>query len=167
VPSGNKYGDFPIHLAAAYGHLDIVEWLIDSGSAVDIRNNMGSTPLINSSWGGHCNLARMLLNRAADVNAKAEKADNRSVVHSATFSGNAELVELLLERAASVNARTSTDKRTPLHWAAQEGHMKTVRLLVKYGADVTAKDIHGLTATDVAYSKGRVEIMTFLLTLNP
>jgi ankyrin repeat protein len=160
-PSGNKYGDFPIHLAAAYGHLDIVEWLIDSGSAVDICNNLGSTPLINASWRGHCNMARMLLNRAADVNAKVEKADNRSVLHSASFSGNALLVELLLERGATVNARTSTDKRTPLHWTAQEGHLETLRLLIKHGADATAQDIHGLAATDVAYSKGLVGIMSF------
>ncbi|XP_023717827.1 putative ankyrin repeat protein RF_0381 [Cryptotermes secundus] len=163
---GNKYGDFPIHFAAAYGHLDVVDWLIDRGSAVDIRNNMGSTPLINASWGGHCNVARMLLDRGADVNATVEKADNRSVIHSASFSGNAQLVELLLERGATVNARTSTNNRTPLHWAAQEGHLETVRLLIKHGAEAKAQDIHGLTAESVAFSKGRAEVVSFFSSLN-
>jgi ankyrin repeat protein len=165
-PSGNKYGDFPIHLAAAFGHVNVVEWLLDRGYPVDVRNNMGSTPLINAAWGGHYDLAIMLIGKDADVNAKVGNADNRSVLHSASSSGNVDLVELLLQKGAVVNARTSTDKRTPLHWAIRKGHLETARLLVKYGADTTAQDAHGFTVKDIAYSKGFVEILSFLSSLD-
>lgn len=166
APSGDKFGDTPLHLAASYGHVEVAEWLLDSGWPVDTLNKLGSTPLISASWGGHCKVAEMLLNRNANVNARVMNADNRTVLHAASFSGNAELVDVLLQKGASVNTCTSTDRRTALHWAVQKGCVETVRLLVQYGADAMVRDAQGYSAVDIARSKGYVEIMAFLKTLD-
>ncbi|KAK0052984.1 serine/threonine-protein phosphatase 6 regulatory ankyrin repeat subunit B [Biomphalaria pfeifferi] len=50
---------------------DVVEWLIDSGSAVNETNNEGLTPLMLAAENKHYDAMHILLKAKADVNSVA------------------------------------------------------------------------------------------------
>ena len=53
--------------------------------------------------------------------------------------------------------------RTPLHWAAIRGQVAIARMLLQAGALREARDASGLSALDVARSKGRAPELVRLL----
>ena len=57
----------------------------------------------------------------ADVNARAPKADNSTVLMLASYKGNIEIIHALLDKGAAVNARNDFGF-TALMLASQEGH---------------------------------------------
>lgn len=92
------------------------------------------TPLMKAAEEGHVDIALMLLERGADVNAKNKKGRDA----------------LSLAAAPSMN-RDTTD-----------GHVAMLRLLVEWGADPRRKDERGRSAKDMARQEGRgviVEVM--------
>ena len=150
--STNQFGDLPIHLAAAYGHQNIVRWMLDNAVPVDIRNRLGATSLHSAAYNKRLETARLLLERGAAVNAKVTNGDNRTPLHEAAAVGSEDLVQLLLDHGADINAITSDENQTPLHWAEKERQMKTAELLILRGADTTARDMNGKTPLDLAPS---------------
>src|SRR5207244_1694663 len=68
----------------------------------------------------HPELARALVERGADVNARAKNPAGVMPVHSAAVVRDLETMRLLLERGADVNARQQLGY-TPLHGAAGNG----------------------------------------------
>jgi hypothetical protein len=78
-------GNTPLHSAACYGDVEIVQQLLDLGADVNIRNNYGNTPLEYAFPGlqrlhevpnflqSLANIARLLIDRGADVNDKIMK----------------------------------------------------------------------------------------------
>jgi ankyrin repeat protein len=148
--SRNQYGDLPIHLAVAYGHRNIVQWMLDNGVPVNIRNGMGATPLHSAAHNNRLEIARFLLDRGAEVNAKVINSDNRTPLHEAAAEGSVDLVQLLLDRGADINTVTSDENQTPLHWAEKVGQLRTAELLIQRGADITALDKNGRTPLELA-----------------
>jgi ankyrin repeat protein len=150
--SRNQFGDLPIHLAVAYGHENIVHWMLDNGVPVDIRNRLGATPLHSAAHNSRLAIARFLLDKGAAVNAKVTNSDNRTPLHEAAATGSVDLVELLLDHGADINAVTSDENQTPLHWAEKVGQMGTAELLIQRGADITARDKNGKTPLELSPS---------------
>lgn len=117
----------------------------------------GLTPLHLASERDHLAIAIMLLDRGADVHARAN--GGRMPLHLAARFATADTVEMLLERArANPNAETS-DGRTPLHYAASaaedgdEGRREVIRVLRDWGANPTVEDRKGETPRDVTQKR--------------
>ena len=66
----NKYGNNPLHYAAAGGNLGsdevIIKCLIDSGANPNCTNGLGETPLHLAATFGKVNAVKILLQRGAD-----------------------------------------------------------------------------------------------------
>jgi ankyrin repeat protein len=162
VPSTNNRRDYPIHVAATYESENVLQWMLDIGVPVNVTNAVGHTPLLNVVRVGNVTMAKVLLDRGADVNIKVTGEDRRTCLHAACLSGSVKMSRLLLEKGADPNASTYTDLRTPLHWAALEGHLKVTKILVKFGANVSARDKFGLRPIKLALVKGHGKIVDFL-----
>ena len=73
VSSEDNDGSTPLHFAAASGHAEVVSVLLRARSPYSSRNSASTTPLhwaANGGHAGHLEVAQLLLDGWADVNAK-------------------------------------------------------------------------------------------------
>ncbi|KAL0100199.1 hypothetical protein PUN28_019552 [Cardiocondyla obscurior] len=94
------------------------------------------TCLLTSSWLGHVEIARVLLDKGAPVSASDR--DGRTPLHLAACAASVKLVEELLKHGADPHKWDFGKKYTPLHCAAAAGCVATVKCLIKSGANVDA-----------------------------
>ena len=80
------------------------------------------TPLMFAARDGNVELARILADAGADVNAVA--GDGKTALALAIFNGNYEVASLLVDRKADVN-KADAQRFTPLFWAVDRRNMET------------------------------------------
>ena len=97
----------------------------------------------------HPELARLLIERGADVNAAAKNPQRVAPVHSAATVRDYETMKLLLQRHADPNARQESGF-TPLHSAASHGDIEMAKLLLEFSADSKALTDDGKDAAAIA-----------------
>ena len=106
-----------------------------------------ATPLLLSVSAGAGDVAELLLDRGANVEAANEIGS--APLHEAAAAGDFEIVELLLDRGANVEAADDLGE-TPLHAAVLSSSVEVVELLLDRGANVEATTDSGQTPFDVA-----------------
>ena len=132
-----------LHLAAAYGHLHIVHYLITKVEP-DLKGNHDKTPLHYAAEWGQKDIGGFLLEQN-NVIVDAVDENGETALHIAAGYGYDQFAQLLLTKGADVNARSTTSS-TPLLGAATFGHRNLVRLLLRAKADIKAADNDGFTA---------------------
>jgi ankyrin repeat protein len=140
----------PLHLASYCGGVKVAQLLLDHGVNINVRDEMGRTPLHESlinlcdgpDYDYYIDAVRFLLDHGADVGALD---NNRSTpLHVVSEYGNVKASRLLLERGADVDA-LDNDHSTPLHMASQHGNVKAARLLLERGANAHAQNKNNQT----------------------
>ncbi|KAL8615603.1 hypothetical protein ACOMHN_026593 [Nucella lapillus] len=63
-------GRLPIHVAADYGHKDIIKLLLDKGAKINEGDRYGITPLLAAIYEGHTACVALLLKEGAKKNLK-------------------------------------------------------------------------------------------------
>ncbi len=161
VNARNDRGD-SVLLAAAYGgRTAIFSLLIDKGAAVSLfeaaaiglkdrvleplrrdpqlanaYSHDGWTPLHLAAFFGHIEVAELLLDHGADVNARSQSerfARANTPLHAAAANRQLAVAELLVARGADVNARDGSGF-TPLALAANSRSDLMMLLLLEKGA---------------------------------
>ncbi|HEY3163880.1 MAG TPA: ankyrin repeat domain-containing protein [Candidatus Limnocylindrales bacterium] len=102
-------------------------------------------------------VARILLDAGADVNARSANDFSVLPLHSAVAGAHDDVAAVLIEAGADVNAR-QRHGWTPLHGAAQNGAAVSVERLLAAGADPRATNDDGVTAADLAAAAGHEEL---------
>ncbi len=185
-PTHCSNGVFSLCEAARAGDEKLVSKTLKEGYPVNMRNEMGMTPLHLAVQGGHAKVVRLLLKEGADVLAK-----NREGQTPAQLTKNAALSKLLLAAHAkrerelqlfeSVKQGDATKLRaalagnvgpniysedgadTLLHTAAEARNNKALELLLKAGAKTELQRKDGKTALHVAAGAGNVQAVQLLL----
>ena len=150
-PKESWGGTTPLMWAVAEGHVEAARVLIAAGADVNARSNYvaaangrgfeGRTPMQGQSVAppaefasgslsamliaareGHVELARMLADAGADLNAAA--GDGKTPLALAIFNGQYEVASLLVDRKADVN-KADAQRFTPLFWAVDRRNMET------------------------------------------
>lgn len=67
VAETNAQGDTALHLAATHGMLHWLQWLLESGADVTLRNQAGLTPFLAAAQAGHCSVMQALHQHNARV----------------------------------------------------------------------------------------------------
>jgi hypothetical protein len=69
----NRSGWTPLHYACTNGHLNIAEFLLDKGAAVDAPSPNGTTPIMMAIRAGNIQLVKLLLDRGADIRIRNQQ----------------------------------------------------------------------------------------------
>ena len=147
VKARSVLGNSALILAARQqGNMSTVKLLLDQGAEVNATNANGATALMAAVSAEDAEMAKFLIERGADVNAKPNMDGNgflwgggRTPLMWAAFRGNEGLVRLLLAHGAKVNDFTlSGSALTMAGWA---GHAGVAKILLDAGAQVDQRDI--------------------------
>jgi ankyrin repeat protein len=116
---------------------------------VNVQNLAGETPLMLAAITNHLELAKLLIERGADVNKPGW-----TPLHYASTRGHRELMRLLLDNEAYIDSEAE-DGTTPLMMAAYGAPALAVKLLLEEGADPTLVNSSNFSALDLALRSDR------------
>ncbi|KAG8193909.1 hypothetical protein JTE90_011464 [Oedothorax gibbosus] len=171
----------PLHFAAGYNRVSVVEYLLQHGADVHAKDKGGLVPLHNACSYGHYEVAELLVKFGANVNV----ADlwKFTPLHEAAAKGKYEIVKLLLKHGADPSKK-NRDSHTPLDLvkegdqdvgdllrgdsalldAAKKGNLSRVLKLVT-PENINCRDSQGRNSTPLHLAAGynNLEVAEFLL----
>ena len=106
----------------------------------------GSTPLHVAAGFNRIEIAKYLLNKQVEINARDNSG--MTALHNAASYGHDNMVKFLLKNGANVNA-TDHWKFSPLHEAAYKHRYRICRILLDHDADSTLVTCNGMSAVDL------------------
>lgn len=128
-----------LHFAARFGTEKLLQKLIDSLGQQDLHidalDSYQKTALHIAARQGHSGICKILLSKAADI--EATTGDGETPLLGAAMNGDLGAVKLLLEHKADVKMRNKPGG-TALHWASLNGNPDVVAQLLDCGADIAA-----------------------------
>jgi ankyrin repeat protein len=168
---GNSTG-FPLALAAAHGHIKIVEFLISKGANVfqtegllyrtqglDQKSKMpGPTPLYAASANGHYGIVERLL----AAGAGADVISTKDVVQPVEGAGSARQRLYAPEQEPLAALGVIHPYQRPLCGAALNGHLRVVQLLLGAKATVNPADLSENSPLLLALIGGHAEVADLL-----
>lgn len=126
-----KVGDMtPIYIASMIGDKDLADALITMGADTNKAGDACDaceSPLHAAIAEGHLDVAKLLINKGANVNAR--NMSQKTPLHFlASSMDDRELAELMIAKGADINARDK-DGSTPLAYAIGNGHGAVAEVL--------------------------------------
>ncbi|XP_041117078.1 poly [ADP-ribose] polymerase tankyrase-2-like isoform X3 [Polyodon spathula] len=165
----------PLHFAAGYNRVAVVEYLLQHGADVHAKDKGGLVPLHNACSYGHYEVAELLVTHGAVVNV----ADlwRFTPLHEAAAKGKYEICKLLLQHGADP-IKKNRDGNTPLDLVkdgdtdiqdllrAGYNNLEVAEYLLQHGAEVNSQDKGGLIPLHNAASYGHVDVAALLIKYN-
>jgi ankyrin repeat protein len=122
---------------------------------------LGWQPLMLASFGGNLDGVKLLVAKAADVNARASTRFRNTSLQIALLRGEGPVIVYLLEHGADPNVRQNQDF-VALHEAVLLGRTDLIQLLLDHGAEVNARNAKGETPLGSALRRGKTEAASYL-----
>lgn len=142
--------------AIAFGRPAVVSVLLEHGASTEGVDKGGNRALHWAAFWGMMEAARYILDHGNEVQelAIANKQGKTPVMRAAGRLQREMVSHLLFKQDPQRISGIDTSGWQALHWAAKYERFDIIRLMVAKGADVSAKDSHGLSAADIARQSG-------------
>ncbi|KAJ3373061.1 SH3 and multiple ankyrin repeat domains protein 3 [Allomyces arbusculus] len=119
-----------LHVAAAAGHIDIVEALLTLRANPNAVDSLGRTPLHAACSNNHASVVTWLLRYGADANAQMASSGN-SPLHACATAGAVECARELLKRGA-VRDGSNRAGQTAMNMAIMGGNYKLSDMIKEF-----------------------------------
>ncbi len=147
-------------VASRYGHIRLVQTILDNGINVNFRGNCDEHALTEAAGGGHALVVSLLLERGTLFND--DEYGNKGALNLAARCGHEDVVRVLLDNGADVNAESGSGFLNPLIEAVRSQNVGTMRLLLDRGADINASECGEYAFSD-AIIRGHTEVIRVLV----
>jgi len=150
--NGGRNITSPLHLAAGYGHLKVVNRILDVNTKLaTIKDGLGMNALHWAARSGHLHVVKRLM----ELGVSVDETDNEGMqpLHYAAEGGHTQVVRALLDREADPTELGGYFSLTaPIHIASRGGHVDVITALVERGASIDQKSSNGYAAIHAAYA---------------
>jgi uncharacterized protein len=147
---------------AAVGNANDLRRQLDAdASKIKSRNSFGWTALHMASFAGNVANVKLLLDRGADVNVRAETKFHNTPLQVALLTGEYDAAKVLLEHGADALVRQNKGF-TPMHEAAFMGRIDIIQLLLDHGAELNSRTDDGRSPMSEAMRSNRKDAVDFL-----
>ena len=150
----------PLNIAAAFGHLAIVQLLMQFGADPLKCGERSMNALHEATLHGKMNVVQYLVKNGIEVDV--QNSAGETPLHLAARFGHYDVAEYLLRHSADVHRKRKAG-HTALHFAAGRGDNSLVRLLLNAGADIQACQFDIGTPLYTCAERGQVGMVQFLL----
>ena len=133
------------------GNMPAVKLFLNAGMPPDMRSLGGTTALMAAVDNGHDEIARLLLERGADIALHETPTTEMTALLYAAQRGNAEMVKYSLEHGASPN-ECDARLESALYKAMMEQHADVVRVLIEHDVQIDFPNARG--TTPLVYATG-------------
>ena len=99
----------PLHFAAAYGHLSVVQYLQNEGANMEAKNESGSTPLHLAALNGYLSVVQYLKNQGANTEARTNEGN--TPLQLASLNGHLAVVQYLQHAHQEYRFRRSLEQQ--------------------------------------------------------
>eukprot|EP00618_Florenciella_parvula_P035241 CAMPEP_0119543404 /NCGR_PEP_ID=MMETSP1344-20130328/54099_1 /TAXON_ID=236787 /ORGANISM="Florenciella parvula, Strain CCMP2471" /LENGTH=1229 /DNA_ID=CAMNT_0007587685 /DNA_START=29 /DNA_END=3714 /DNA_ORIENTATION=+ len=169
-------GNTGLMIAAAAGHLSVVNYLLKIGASQSLANHAGWTALHRACFNGRADVVELLLDEAdkectlspetaagSEALLNAANHYGSTPLHVALPNGHLAVAKLLVERnpAAPLEARNASGD-TPLHFAVVCRQPAIANFLLSQGANASAANDDGAAPLDTAVSTDQPTIVRTL-----
>jgi len=152
--------DTPLHWAAKLGFFDVVQFYVERGADVNVKNSKGESALMLSATNGHHEIVQCLIFYGANLKEIRIK-DGATPLLMAVRNNFIDTVKVLVLNGAEVN-RTSKKGKTAFYISCEIGNYEIVKFLQKHGADV-CKLFQGKSPLDIALDNSHYKIANLLI----
>ncbi|XP_067661057.1 ankyrin repeat domain-containing protein 50-like [Haliotis asinina] len=162
INSRGRWKKTPLLTAGHNGHREVVELLLRNGANLALRDASGDNILHYICWEGYVDFVKYVLSlHRVDINQKGWK--ERTPLLSAAFKGHKDVVELLVQNGADLSVKDYAGDNI-LHYISREGNVEIVKYVLSLDiVDINAVNDKGKSAAAIATSKGRREVVHFLV----
>lgn len=150
IDTQGEHGFTALHLASRYGHIEIIELLLNRKADIHACNKNDNTPLHAAAYGNQAIAIKLLIKNGAQYSATNKNGD--TPLHSAAWKNNVLAIETLIEEGANTEMQNN-DGETPLHLAAWNNSILALNSLIKNGAQLTAKNNENQIPLQLAQKK--------------
>eukprot|EP01130_Rhizamoeba_saxonica_P005191 TRINITY_DN2077_c0_g1_i2.p1 TRINITY_DN2077_c0_g1~~TRINITY_DN2077_c0_g1_i2.p1 ORF type:complete len:400 (+),score=74.93 TRINITY_DN2077_c0_g1_i2:80-1279(+) len=158
----DRQGSSALLLAASFGHLDIVKYLIEElGCNIHDQRTDGSTCILRAASRGHTELVQWLLENGANI-LDRDRCEDTSAMH-ASAGGHLETLKLLQEYGSDVKNERSSSGSNCLIRAASRGQVHIVKWLVEQGVSLNDRTSKNKQALHYAARNANIKTVKYLV----
>lgn len=139
--------------AALSGRVRVGKEIDADPAYLTAESSFGWAPLHFAAYAGNLEVAKLLLDRGADIDRRANTKFRNTPLQVSLLTGQEEMAAFLVARGADVRVEQA-EGFTALHEAAQIGSEKVITLLLDAGADPNSSGKDGRTPLGMARKAG-------------
>jgi ankyrin repeat protein len=159
VSEKNRQGETLLYVAAEKGQIDLARALIAKGADARARTPNGETVLHAAAMIESAALTTALIEAGAEVNAANN--DGETALQWAALTGTFLAVKALADAGADLNVQDARQGNTPLHAAVSHDDIVLIHFLLSRNVRTDIRNKQGLTALELAQSRGRGSVKLF------
>jgi ankyrin repeat protein len=149
-----------LHRAVSESKSRVVQFLLEHGAEVDLKDKWGQTALHRAAEAGLRAIAELLLEHNANPNLKNNNTQTPLMLAAA--NGHKSIVESLLTRGADISA-ANNEGQTALFMAVAGNKKEVTELLLANKADVNVRTRSDISILDKTVELGALNLVKLLL----